>query len=496
MKTLFKIICRILTVLVVLAAVAALVGKFWIFPDVICDSVRTGIGDYWDGKVEIRRVDFAYTGPLDIRGLKLIDRDGNVWMEIDNITATLSNWPISITGLGGSDKSTVLTGLKVERPVVRARFVDGRCDVPLKQFPPETGNMLDKYVDLESLEIRDAKVACVDRFGESMELEDGTFIIKSRGQKLHAIIGGSGAGVAFRLYGSAAPYKDAYKLSDWSFEGPRGKLSEDLFAIAAVRRDNLGLVLNKIRGGFCGGWIDGRLTLEVDMESGIRYSGNFSGDGVKIAEFAKKVAIKNPPTRGTLEGRAHFTGQNADLNALAGWGWVFMDDSDASNFALVGDVWKFTGLGEPKALRRSDVLARFKLKGPVVIIQKARLTNPLAAFDIQPGGRIDLYNRRIDMYVVAAAISKTRGVLDLLPIPFIRPTTSFTEKLMRLRIKGHWSEPLAKLIHKEPLKDLQEGLADFLRQSAESGGQITSGVVTPLRKLFDPPATQPKDRDE
>ncbi len=492
MKIVIKTIFRILAVVATLCVVALVAGKFWVIPASIRQRVRRAVGEYWNGRVEIGRVDFAYTGPLTLKDVRLLGPNSKEWLRIDNLTATLRDWPGSMIPLGGTGEHPVLTDLEVRRPVVRAHFIDGKCEVPARELPGEAGELLEKYVDLSSVKITGGRVVYVDRAGQKDGLKEMSLTLQRSGGEVRVLASGRGAGGTFRLAGPLAQKADGtYELRNWSLEAPGGTLSDNLRATVEVRRDERRLIVRDVSAGVGGGRVDGNVILTLDLQKGVSYVGQVRAEGVSMSRFARKFAVSKPPTRGRLEGEVFFSGRNADLYAIGGGGWVFMNDSDVSNFALFGEVWEFAGLGKIEPLRRSDLLARFRLTGPVMVIQKARLTNSLAAFDAQPGGKIDLYNRRLDMYVIAAALNEIRRVLDLLPIPFLKSTTSFTEKLMRLRIKGRWSDPPGKLIRKEPLKDLQEGFAVFVQQSVRSGGQISRQAVEPLKKMFESLTTKP-----
>ena len=66
-----------------------------------------------------------------------------------------------------------------------------------------------------------------------------------------------------------------------------------------------------------------------------------------------------------------------------------------------------------------------------------------------------------------------------------KPFVNLQDKLTRLRIRGHWSDPAGKLIKKEPVKDVKEGTVGFLRDVIKSGGELSQQAGNTLRALFD-----------
>jgi hypothetical protein len=52
-------------------------------------------------------------------------------------------------------------------------------------------------------------------------------------------------------------------------------------------------------------------------------------------------------------------------------------------------------------------------------------------------------------------------------------------------VKGDWSDPPAELVRKEPVEDVAEGIFDFFRDAARSGGQLTDSVLQKSGGVFD-----------
>jgi hypothetical protein len=111
------------------------------------------------------------------------------------------------------------------------------------------------------------------------------------------------------------------------------------------------------------------------------------------------------------------------------------------------------------------------------------LSNRFSAIEAEPGGRINLRNEQIDLYVVAAPLKTIDRIAA--GIPVVKWFASFKNKLIRLRLKGQWSEPATKLIKKQPLKDIKEGTIDFISSVVDSGGQFTEKLLTGFGLVFE-----------
>ena len=116
-------------------------------------------------------------------------------------------------------------------------------------------------------------------------------------------------------------------------------------------------------------------------------------------------------------------------------------------------------------------------------IERGHLSNRFSAIEAEPGGTINLKNKEIDLYVVAAPLKNLDKFAG--DVPIIKWFESFKDKLVRLRLKGQWSDPAIKLIKKQPLKDIKEGTIDFIASVVDGGGQFTENLLKGLGLTFD-----------
>jgi hypothetical protein len=102
---------------------------------------------------------------------------------------------------------------------------------------------------------------------------------------------------------------------------------------------------------------------------------------------------------------------------------------------------------------------------------------------MEPGGKVDLKSGQLDFYVVAVPIKEIDDLIKRIPVADL--FVNLKDRLSRLHVKGHWSEPAAKLITKEPLKDIKEGTIDFLTGTVKTEGQLREGTIKKFKDLFE-----------
>jgi len=161
---------------------------------------------------------------------------------------------------------------------------------------------------------------------------------------------------------------------------------------------------------------------------------------------------------------------------------VLLDDADVSVLPLIPQIFSFLGLENYEPLKMSDALAEFDIAGPVATIKSARIANRFAALLVEQAGTVNLQTGNVDLHVVAAPLKQIDDLFRRLPI--INIFMNLKDKLTRLSVKGHWSDPPGKLIRKEPVKDISEGAVGFLQDVAATGGQFGRKILAGFDRLF------------
>jgi hypothetical protein len=175
-----------------------------------------------------------------------------------------------------------------------------------------------------------------------------------------------------------------------------------------------------------------------------------------------------------------FSGGGLTWQGFSARGYIFTDDADLMKVQLFPHLMGSIGVDAPEI--DSDAAVTFTMNGPVVKLAQAQLSNAISALETEPGGTVNVATKELDFYVVGVPIKQIRGVL--LDLPVVDLFWRLKDKLTRLHIKGAWDEPPAKLVRKEPLKDLGAGTMGFMRQAARDGGQFGKSIIGSFSKAL------------
>jgi hypothetical protein len=247
--------------------------------------------------------------------------------------------------------------------------------------------------------------------------------------------------------------------------------------------DKRHLNFEQVTGAPFEGRFKGSLYADVNQSGPAAYGGNILVKEVNLAELTKTVETEKRFTRGKGLLNIRFTGDTNGVASITTEGTVFFHDADLWKFPLIGELFKSIGIWDYRLLGMSDAEIVFRTSGPEMTIDRGHLSNRFSAIEAEPGGRINLRNEQIDLYVVAAPLKTIDRIAA--GIPVVKWFASFKNKLIRLRLKGQWSEPATKLIKKQPLKDIKEGTIDFISSVVDSGGQFTEKLLTGFGLVFE-----------
>jgi hypothetical protein len=107
---------------------------------------------------------------------------------------------------------------------------------------------------------------------------------------------------------------------------------------------------------------------------------------------------------------------------------------------------------------------------------------------------VNLGTSEVDTYVVAAPLKQIDDIMQKIPV--VNLFVGLKDKLVRLRIKGNWSQPGGVAITKEPMKDVRDGTANFIKGVLDSGGQITQKMLDALNIFSNKPGKDASERIE
>jgi len=520
----------------VLAVVSAvLAGKYWLVPFVLRQQISAALQKQWDGQMTIGAVNFNWTGPSYLRGVKLRDAAGREWLRAGSVKLTPRDWP----GL-----HPVLCEVEVEALDLQGYFAGGALQLPLKPAPLSRGGKA--TVDLRSITIRNMSIGIIadgntistwgglqltvrrDRQSHRIELKRMTNVPGEElfvngtveGELLeadlnvvmkHTVVQKEAAAIFAALNApfvtqadgkmdvkvdlrgrlsdllssfSAIRISGAIALADGSVSCARGPLMTDLRGEVRFDGQTPPSAVAEWSASFCKGQMKGNLTANALEDGTVKYHCKADAQGVSFDEMSKLLSGRQETRKGELQYIFVMDGRTGAPNETAGRGYIYLTDAHLGDVPLLTSLFNFVGISQFDALQSTDVEATFAVKGPVVTLNKARVANAIAAIDVEPGGQVDIEKHYLDLYAIVAPVKLLHDVLD--SIPLVKLVVRLQDRLMRVRIRGDWDAAPTSLISKEPLKDIGEGTVDFLRGVVSSGRRLGKTLYNEFGERFNP----------
>jgi hypothetical protein len=499
--------------LVIGGIAAHILIKMWFGPAYVSQQTKLALAEFWTGPVRVEKVDFHYDGIMHLRDIIFYDRAGSEIMKAGGVELTLGKWP-SLTAPAKK--------IEIDRLYVRLRLKKGidKLGLPIR---------FGKSFNAEKSILEHFKITQLDVIVESNETSFALgrmFIEINKSNDDYALYGGSSDKSGFHLRGKGlfniksndiemdlkfaqqVPPDEVKVLlsatgasSNWDCRGnietnlgingnlsdaetlwPEGTITFDNWTISVNREsaaeDVKGVLtvnkrrfeLNGATGVLCKGKVELSVSADINKPNRIAYNGSVMAADVNLAELTELAGAVKKLNRGTGIMRLEFSGRTPDLNDLKGQGVIFIEEADLWRVPVIGDLFARIGVLEESFGEMSDAEIKFRLAGTKLIIEQGWLSSSFSAIDAEKGGTIDLRNGRLDMYVVAMPVKAIDRIINRAPV--IDWFANFKNKLVRLRVKGQWSEPAKKLISKQPLRDIGEGTIGFFIDVLESGGHI------------------------
>jgi hypothetical protein len=524
-----KCLICIIGALVLVALILLVIGAVWLIPDIMRQKVREKLSGLNEGPVSVEHIQTSYTGRIIVKGVKFYDKTQQLWLSAEKMIITLMDWP----GLHPEAETVQIDGLDL-----RLSTKGGRVVLPAVHWSRSSDDR-DEKSDLRRLSIDRAAVTIVNAHGvevayEGLALsvlrttnEDYRFVLDrltaedsevllaggvvnvQNGQvdvslqmrhqfnniettAVFAALNMPEISVDGRLVANLTMTGSLNKPLAWRSDGSVDLRDCVLFFHQRMLADDLGLDarldgqkldVNEFRAIMCGGPIKGDFYAQVEDSQLIEYRGRVRMMDVNYPELTSVLtAGAKEAARGTFSGNYDFSGRQNDPNVLRGEGLIFLKQIDVSILPVIPTIFKFIGLSSIEPLKMSDVEAKFQNVGPLVTIDSGHISNLFAAIEFEPGGTVNLQTEQIDGYVVAAPLNKITGVIENLPI--IDIFANLKDKLIRLRVKGNWSEPPSKLISKTPIKDIKDSTIGFIQDTVKTGGQFGKGMLDLLGSLL------------
>ena len=524
-RKLKKIACTLIICLVSFLAYV----KYWAGPQYIRQRFGTAVASFWDGKLSFESARFSFFGDQHYKGVSFLDKKGRKWAYADTINATLGNWP---------SRNYYLQNVDIDKLTVQFLLDTDRKTFPLK--PAFSGSApKDPTAVLQTVDINTGSVSVVSINGEKIYLGDMFFGAKRREDKFEfsssvnksgkqndllvkGIVNTSNSEVdisvkmdrdigkneAALLISLLEIKKDveasgkllAYlningrvnepsnilvngdmNLERWNiYVNSTEPLVTDINAVIEVADRHLDL--EKFSVNICDGIVEAAAHIDNYRSEEIEIVGQLQVDNIDLGKLASKLGSDKIITgKATLD--YSFNASDMRLNALSGHGSLFIDNADMLPMPLLTEISKIIGLTDKEIQTTSDASAVFRSNGLNLEIDQAYFTNQHEAIVIEPGGTIDLKKRTIDIYITATHL---RHIDDFIrKVPIVRLFANLKNKLERLRIEGQWSDPLSKMIKKEPVNDVKEGVVEFFEQIAKTSGELTHQTTKGIKTFFE-----------
>jgi hypothetical protein len=463
---------------------------------------------------------------------------GRRWLHIPNVRLVMTDWP----GL-----KPIVTGIDIDQFKVQIFLPDEGSDFPFKSAAPKDGPSKKTTVDLRNLSVRDIDITIADPCGQTAVLDNLTFSAVRKGPshtlsltqttpkptealRLRGTVNPATSEISLwidvdhtlaepetamlfaalnmplpvsaagRVNGSLAvtcsikepntlQITGDVKLEDWMVKADDHIVAADL--AATVRHDGTRCDFEDITAAAYGGQIDSSFYVTLNPGGAPTFGGQFQVENIDFKQLTSTLLGPEKKAKGTLMFKYSFTEDTGDLQNLQGSGQLLLNDAQMYVLPLTANIFRALGLEDLTGSRLSDVHAAFQTTGTEVTLDSTHLANRLLAIQVEPGGTINLQSGNLDFYVIGVPFKGIDTLTRQLPV--VRLFVNLKDKLVRLRVKGHWSDPRDKLITKQPVEDVGQATLGFFADVIKEGGQFGKAVLDRLGFRPKSPDAQSED---
>ncbi|MBN1123720.1 MAG: hypothetical protein JXA82_01835 [Sedimentisphaerales bacterium] len=529
----FKRSLKILSIAVLCTILIVVIGavllKFWVGPLFIREQFLQAVEPRWDGTVKVGGVTFHFFRPVELHDVAFLDRQDRIWARSETVSIVLGDWP-------GWKPSPL--EIRMERaevyfycddqpgisiPIVKPDAVGDslktleRCVVQKMAFhlidPDELilnyGQFhLDVNFDPQRITFRALQqgipdsqeslnaTLILDRFNQSYEANVKLYH-RFEEEEMALIVPFFAEGRAYRcrgilsadlvLTGKMETSEDFQAngdvfFSEWDVLQPSGEMLIDDFAgnfhIAGKHLYCPGLALS-----FCGADIHASLETDIEDMRPVSLQGQVVVRGLDLEKLSQHIVLRSGLDRGRVDIDYVFVEIGPNPEDLYGYGFVTAEDANLSASPFMRRLFELIGLSDMNPLAMSDGLAIFSTRGGRITFQQGQVSNRLAAVLIEPGGWIDVSAKTVDLYAIGVPIKTVQNLLQ--KIPLVNILVGFKDKIVRVRVEGNYAESPEKMIRKELLRDVKQGLVQIFVDLAQSGGELTDLMQQGARTFFD-----------
>ncbi|MCJ7617753.1 MAG: hypothetical protein MUO43_14575 [Desulfobacterales bacterium] len=510
----------------------ALAAKFWIVPRVATEKITSALEQLWDGPSAVEKVEFNYFKPSIVHQISLDDKQNRRWVEIDSVKVKIVDIP---------HFSPKVQEIEIDKLIINAYVTDSNIALPLK--PKQAEQQPVDTLDIRKFVINEA-VINIEKNEQSKitytlnvnaEKQDGLYNIRltqvtSQPDQMFLLTGrinptnlkadlnidtkqeftSSQTDVILALLKVPDAYKTEGRLTAKLYLSGILNQPANLQPLGTVNLSNWNVLytdqvvvtdfgtlikyeqnrvdIENLQTNFCKGLVEGVFFVEDIKATPIIINGRVSGEKIDLAQLSNAMGREKKISKGTGSFSSNFTIAAKDINSLQGHGLVILNDTDMGAFPITPKIFEFMGLGVGQGKQSADAVTIFSITGPVITIGKARVSTPIGAVRAEPGGTVNAQTGQMDFYVVAAHLEKIEKIIK--NVPAAKYIVNLKDKLARLHVEGHWSEPSEKLISKQPLTDIKDATVGFLQNVTANQGQIPQETFDEFEKLFETESKQ------
>lgn len=495
-------------------------AKLWVAPAVVKNRIAVHVGRVCNGKVRVRQARVGFGGQVAVGTLVVEDPRGRPWIQASHLRLRLG---------GGADFDLYVSKMAV-----------GSLEVDLYREQPEPwftearpASDEDRRLDVvvERIVVRahdgDASAAWIDgarlKATRARRVYEGSFSDGSGPAGTRTDITGTvdPRSTQFQLQGRLDRMLDANQVSvllawadvpaDYGGQGrleARGRVSGSWRELADLKMNGRlhvadatvsykgapvvsGLDLTSDvndthwHGQFKGRMLEGTLRGALDLEhKGLtvaRGQVSLEAEQVNLGGLAANVPDWGSFTQGMAFGHYDAAFERPTLPDVNGAGALYIAGMDVHLVPVVSQILAALGILGADTLGVADAMIWFDNRGPVVTVNDGSVADAVSAIKAEPGGQVNLKERTVDLHAVWVPLKQVEGLLASLPL--VNLLTDLKDKLIRVHVQGTWDQPASELVSKEPVEDISEGLADFIKSVAKTGGQIPKAMFDALGSI-------------
>lgn len=534
MKTVKKLSLFVVipALLVFLVFAGFMIAKLYVIPGLIRKGLDEAAQDYWTGRVEIEGIHFNYLSPTFLSGIRMTAPDGTDKITIDSLKVSLGQW---------HKLFPTITGLEIADMTLMLNVEPGRLLLPeLKSPPADSEPKKGTPIDLRFVNVHGLKIELLSN--RTPYVIDANSLSVTRQDKRYTIILSSLVGQErryFHLAGWVDPNqpgtpcnldltlehnvtprlfgitKTLLNLPEYvniqgivngrlTISGPiedyrqlalKGKIDISQVAVdirehrvlhefqSPVSFDGQTFEFDRYSGTFCEGSLTGSARIGLTRFQPHYFNIDYTlknGDMTLMSNAFEHLSFLKGGSMDMVLGLETYAGKWESLDAD---GSVFIRKADVRFIPVVSTLLSALQLDKLDPVKASHLACRFRVEGPVMTIEQADISNPVTAIDIQPGGTYNLETGYVDLYAVALLMQKVeRGLSN---VPILNLFTQLKDTLTRLRIVGHYQDPPATLVKKEPVKDVAKGTLEFFQGAIKTGGELPGNILSTIFSPFD-----------